>query len=371
MRWFLATAIAIACWPASLAEAGACRDRPGILGTARTIAVDPAEHARIGGMQYDTSLPLADKEVVLTFDDGPLPPYTDRVLEILARECVQATFFVVGRMARAYPDAVRRIYNAGHTVGTHTENHPYGFSSLPIDRARREIDDGIASTRTALGAPTALAPFFRIPGLRRSAEVETVLAARTLMVWSADFPVDDWRGIGAAEVAARALDRLERKGKGIMLLHDIQPATVLALPHLLREMKARGYRIVHVVPAGPERPKTLTAPEQWVSRQSARGTWPRIAAAAAQAVQLPAPSRPSFGWPEPFRALASGVRSASQSGGSWPSMSLIGTANAGEQLPVASLHSFALSEAVTLFPAGIADPAARRTAVHFGGAGAP
>jgi len=82
-----------------VALAGECPGHPDALGTERIIAVDPAEHARIGAMQYRETLPLADKEVVLTFDDGPLPPYTARILQTLASECVKATFFMIGRQA--------------------------------------------------------------------------------------------------------------------------------------------------------------------------------------------------------------------------------------------------------------------------------
>lgn len=254
-------------------------------------------------MQYGETLPLADKEVVLTFDDGPLPPYTPRVLEILAKECVKATFFIVGRQARAFPELVRRVFNDGHTVGTHSQNHPFNFAKLPPNRARAEIDDGIASTAAALGDPAALAPFFRFPGLGRSAEKEAMLGERHLMTWSADFPADDWRRIGAKQVLARALERLEKKGKGVLLLHDIQPATVLALPLLLRELKARGYRIVHVEPARSDRPKTVTHGGQWVSNPS-RATWPRVVETAHQAEitpGLPVPSTASFSWPNLYK----------------------------------------------------------------------
>src|SRR5262245_47377182 len=106
------------------AAAEDCPGHPGAIGTSRVIVVDPTEHARIGTMQYRETLPLADKEVVLTFDDGPLPPYTNRVLETLAAECAKATFFLVGRQSRSFPDMVRRIYNEGHTIATHSQNHP-------------------------------------------------------------------------------------------------------------------------------------------------------------------------------------------------------------------------------------------------------
>ena len=256
------------------ALADECPGNPDALGTSRVISVDPADHTRIGSMQYHETLPLADKEVVLTFDDGPLPPYTNRVLETLAAECVKATFFMVGRQARAYPDMVRKVYNAGHTVATHSQNHPLIFTRLSLPAAQNEIEQGRASVSAALGDERAMAPFFRFPGLGRSNAIEDYLAAHDIMTWSADFPADDWMHIPAQQVLKRALDRLERKGKGVLLLHDIQPRTAIALPILLRALKARGYRIVHVMPAGPERPKTLAPPEAWVMHRPPQ--WPRV-----------------------------------------------------------------------------------------------
>src|SRR5262245_58895134 len=105
-----------------IGAAGAAECPEGALGVSRTIVVDPAEHARLGSFQYGESLPLHDREVVLTFDDGPLPPYTNRILHTLASECVKATFFMVGRMVRGYPSLVRSIYNEGHTVANHSQN---------------------------------------------------------------------------------------------------------------------------------------------------------------------------------------------------------------------------------------------------------
>jgi peptidoglycan/xylan/chitin deacetylase (PgdA/CDA1 family) len=273
MRFWSAIAglLALVSAPALAAE---CPGNPDALGTSRVITVDPAEHARIGAMQYHESLPLEDKEVVLTFDDGPLPPYTNRVLETLAAECVKATFFMVGRQAHAFPDMVRRVYNEGHTVASHSQTHPRIFTRLPMAAAENEIDQGRASVVAALGDEGAMAPFFRFPGLGRSDAIEEYLAAHGLMTWSADFLADDWRRITAQQVLARALDRLERRGKGVLLLHDIQPRTALALPVLLKTLKARGYRIVHVVPAGPDRPKTVAPPEAWAARHTP--LWPRV-----------------------------------------------------------------------------------------------
>jgi peptidoglycan/xylan/chitin deacetylase (PgdA/CDA1 family) len=291
MRFWSAIAglLALVSAPALAAE---CPGNPDALGTSRVITVDPAEHARIGAMQYHESLPLEDKEVVLTFDDGPLPPYTNRVLETLAAECVKATFFMVGRQARAFPDMVRRVYNEGHTVASHSQTHPRIFTRLPMSKAENEIDEGRASVAAALGDERAMAPFFRFPGLGRSDAIEEYLGAHGLMTWSADFLADDWRHITAQQVLKRALDRLDHRGKGVLLLHDIQPRTALALPVLLKTLKARGYRIVHVVPAGPDRPTTVAPPEAWAARHTP--LWPRVfehepafASAGAETIDLP------------------------------------------------------------------------------------
>src|SRR4029079_12051467 len=170
----------LACIIAQAASAADCPGHPDALGTSRTLVVDPKEHPRIGTMQYAETLPLADHEVVLTFDDGPLPRYSNQVLEILASQCVKATFFTIGRMAKASPDGVRKLRDAGHTIATHSEDHPLTMNRIAIERARQEIDEGIASVKAALGedADSSLAPFFRIPGLLRATTVEDYLAER-------------------------------------------------------------------------------------------------------------------------------------------------------------------------------------------------
>jgi peptidoglycan/xylan/chitin deacetylase (PgdA/CDA1 family) len=299
---FLLLASAATLAPAAASE---CPGNPHALGTSRTVVVDPTEHTLLGGFQYRESLPLNDKEVVLTFDDGPLPPYSSRILDILASECVKATFFMVGRMARAYPQVVRRVFADGHTIANHSQSHPFTFHRMGVDQASREIEDGFASIRAALGDTGTVAPFFRFPGLLRQDAVERYLAAHGVSAWSVDFMADDWRHIRAQEVVRRAIDRLEVKRRGILLLHDIQPATALGLPALLAELKARGYRIVHVVPATADRPKTATTPEQWVVRRQGQGqgqalvqaVWPRVlpAGRAAKPPVLAAPSRDSVG----------------------------------------------------------------------------
>jgi peptidoglycan/xylan/chitin deacetylase (PgdA/CDA1 family) len=297
---------------AAPASASECPGNPGALGTSRTIVVDPSEHGLLGGFQYRESLPLNDKEVVITFDDGPLPPYSTRILDLLAQECVKATFFMVGRMARSFPQIVRRTHAEGHTLANHSQSHPFNFHRMSVEDAAREIEDGFGSIAAAVGDPAKVAPFFRFPGLLRQDSVEHYLRSKQVMAWSVDFMADDWTRINSREIVRRALERLEAKGKGILLLHDIKPATALGLPELLAELKARGYRVVHVVPATAERPRTATTPEQWVVRHAPsrdqvafRDPWPRAFPhrVRATAAAMEAPSVTSFGAETPDDAV--------------------------------------------------------------------
>ncbi|KYG99131.1 polysaccharide deacetylase family protein [Bradyrhizobium sp. DOA1] len=278
----------------SAAFAADCPGRPDALGTSRTLVVDPREHPLIGTMQYRETLPLKDHEVVLTFDDGPIPKYSNQVLQILADECIKATFFIVGNQAKANPEGVRKLVAAGHTVGTHSMDHPLTFDRMPVEKAEAEINGGIEWTKAAMTDPSKLAPFFRIPGLMRAEGVENLLISRGIQVWSADFPADDWRPVSSDRVYQLAIQRLEAKGKGILLLHDIQARTVAALPKIIRDLKAKGYRIVHVVPATADRPATPTTPVEWLLHPPTETTpiarWPRVPNFVfAQTKTLPAP----------------------------------------------------------------------------------
>ena len=237
-----------------LARAQTCPGNPNALGTSRVLALDPREYPRVGAMDHAVALPLADKEVVLTFDDGPVPRYSNQILDILAAQCVKATFFLVGEMARAHPSTARRVFAEGHTIGTHSEDHPLRFGKLPPPLVEWEIDKGILDVAAALGDPREVAPFFRVPGLARSDVIESELAARVLINFGSDTVADDWHHrISPKRLIALAMKRLQARGKGILLLHDIHPATVAALPDLLKELNERGFHIVHVVPASGDR----------------------------------------------------------------------------------------------------------------------
>jgi peptidoglycan/xylan/chitin deacetylase (PgdA/CDA1 family) len=348
----------LACVTAPAALAADCPGHPDAIGTSRTLVVDPREHRLLGTMQYRETLPLADHEVVLTFDDGPLPHNSNQILEILASQCVKATFFAIGRMAQSFPEGVRKLRDAGHTIGTHTQNHPLNMNRMPIERAQKEIDDGIASVKAALGDDAALAPFVRIPGLMRADAVEDYAGSLGLQIWSADFPADDWRHISSSRVYDLAISRIEAKGKGILLLHDIQARTVAALPRILNELKARGYHIVHVVPATPERPATPTEPQQWLlhppSENVAISHWPKIPNFVfAGADLLPAPSLSDFDWldgqpiafTEPFdhiKRLAHGVPLPREA--PWPRLWSLALENAAITLPAPAQSLFEMPD---------------------------
>jgi peptidoglycan/xylan/chitin deacetylase (PgdA/CDA1 family) len=171
----------LACSAARAEPAAAAVDCPGhpdAIGTSRTLVVDPRAHPRIGSMQYPETLPLRDHEVVLTFDDGPLPKNSDQVLQILADNCIKATFFIIGEQARANPEGVRKLIAAGHSVGTHSQRHPLTFHKMSEAQARHEVDQGVESTKAAMVDPNALSPFFRIPGLLRAPPVEATWKRR-------------------------------------------------------------------------------------------------------------------------------------------------------------------------------------------------
>ncbi len=214
----------------------------------RTIAVGPSNgmHPRSG--VFLSSDILNDREVVLTFDDGPLPGPTGDVLRTLDEHCLRATFFIVGSMARANPDMVRRIAELGHTVGVHTFSHA-NLSNVSRRRAIRQILGGYRAVENAI-APYRAAPFFRFPYLAESGRLRRYLAQQRFSVFSA--PViagDDWMRISGSEILKRVMRRLRHDGKGVILLHDIKRTTARMLPQLLAALQAEGFKIVHLVPS--------------------------------------------------------------------------------------------------------------------------
>src|SRR5215472_13396394 len=256
MRFIVALSVCIVGGGCVSASAQTCPGNSEALGTSRVLTINPGEFTLLGTIQYKQTLPLKDHEVVITFDDGPLPPYTNSILDTLASQCVKVTYFLVGQMAHAYPSVVRRIYNEGHSIGTHSEHHPRAFERLSMRRVEREVDDGINSVAAALGDAKALSPFFRVPGFGSTNAIERFLEGKHLVIWSADVDTDDWWRSTPEAIVKRAMQRLNAQGRGIILMHDIHRRTAMALPILLKELKANGYNVVHVVAVGG-RPKSI------------------------------------------------------------------------------------------------------------------
>jgi|SRR6185312_9687144 len=234
------------------AQAAPCPGNPDALGTERVLAVDARTTPRVGRKEFSSTLPLAAKELVLTFDDGPWPTTTPHVLAALKAECVLATFFLVGRNAEAHPELARRELADGHSIGHHTYSHPL-LSHMAIARAEAEIDRGIAADEFALrgersSQPTS--PLFRFPGFASSPALLDRMAARGLVVFGADVWASDWVPMAPQTELQLILARIDKAGRGIVLFHDTKAQTAQMLPAFLRELKRRGYRIVHVVPAG-------------------------------------------------------------------------------------------------------------------------
>jgi hypothetical protein len=288
-----------------------------------------------------------------------LPRNSNQVLQILADNCVKATFFTIGQQALASPEGVRKLAAAGHNIGTHTQHHPLTFDRMPIEKETQEIDDGIASVSAALTDSSVMAPFFRFPGLLRARGAEDYLASKGIQVWSADFLADDWRHIPPQRVYELAIKRLEAYGKGILLLHDIQARTVAALPRILHELKARGYHVVQVVPATPERPATPTEPQEWRMHPPSENVpiarWPKVPNFTfADADALAAPALSDFDAAdaelllsaEPFERVRRlhGVPLPREA--PWPREPSVPQQNAAPTLPVPAASLFQLPEKV-------------------------
>ncbi|ATQ68285.1 MULTISPECIES: polysaccharide deacetylase family protein [Methylosinus] len=239
------------------AAAAAARDcGPQALGVAREIVIDGGQRLALGLETYPRTLALADHEVVLTFDDGPVAGPTDQVLDALKAECARATFFLIGRHAAEAPALVRRIIADGHNAGYHSYSHPARTLRLMSDEsARVDIDKGIAAVDAAgFGAagPAPRTPFFRFPGFADTPELVSWLEDRSIAVFGADLWASDWQEMTPQAELALVMSRLEAARKGIVLFHDPRGSTARMMPQFLRALKERGFRLVHLVPGrGP------------------------------------------------------------------------------------------------------------------------
>jgi peptidoglycan/xylan/chitin deacetylase (PgdA/CDA1 family) len=248
LRWLAAAAVAAAAaltaaGPAA-AQAGAPCANPNALGISRTVEIDTTGGPAFGFEQYKVYDFLQPKEVVLTFDDGPQVRTTHAVLAALATHCTKATFFSVGKMALGMPEILREVARAGHTVGSHTWSHANLRKAKGEKAWKDEIERAVSAVHRAVGGPTA--PFFRFPYLADSPDTLKYLASRNISPFSVDVDSFDFKHHKTEQIIKTLLTGLEKKGKGIILMHDIQPKTAAALPAVLDALKANGYKIVHM-----------------------------------------------------------------------------------------------------------------------------
>ncbi|MCC7251640.1 polysaccharide deacetylase family protein [Hyphomicrobium sp.] len=278
MRWTnkASAGAALALLVAYASGALACPDPDKALGVSRFIEIDTSGGAIFGSMtkrDKEESF-LAEGEVVLTFDDGPVPWVTKPILDTLDTFCTKATFFSVGEMAVNYPAMTKDVLARGHTVGTHTWSHPNNLRLLSIDKAKDEIERGFAAV--ALAASADIAPFFRFPGLNDSDELLTYLQSRSIASFTVDVISND-SFIGSPQrIAERTLKQAAARGGGILLFHDLKRPTAKALPAILAGLKAKGFKIVHLTAKTPAVPLgTLDAELQPVlAKASSRDVTP-------------------------------------------------------------------------------------------------
>jgi peptidoglycan/xylan/chitin deacetylase (PgdA/CDA1 family) len=235
---------------APAAKTAAKCDNPNALGVARTVEIDTTGGPGFGFEHFKQLDFLRDHEVVLTFDDGPWPT-TPHVLKALAAECVKAIFFPIGKHATYYPEILRQVAAAGHTIGSHTWSHADLSRSKTPEDAKAEIEKAISAVKWALEDSGQEAPFFRFPALRHPPEMVTYLGTRNIAIFSTDMDSFDFKLRKPDQVVKSVMTKLQKHGKGIVLMHDFQKATSEAVPQLLAELKAGGYKIVFMRPAKP------------------------------------------------------------------------------------------------------------------------
>src|SRR5471032_1273066 len=218
---------------------------PDALGVSRVVEIDTTSGPGFGFEHFKQFDFLADKEVVLTFDDGPWPANTPAVLKALADQCTKALFFPIGKHATYHPEILKQVAAAGHTIGAHTWSHANLNSKKITDQqAKDEIEKGFSAVKLALG--TAPSPFFRFPELQHGPAAMAYLGTRNVAIFSCDLDSFDFRAKDAAQIVNTVMTKLDKQGKGIILMHDFQKHTAEALPTLLGRLKAGGYKVVQM-----------------------------------------------------------------------------------------------------------------------------
>jgi peptidoglycan-N-acetylglucosamine deacetylase len=237
--------------PALAAPADTPCSNPDALGVSRVVEVDTSGGPGFGFEHFKQLDFLADKEVVLTFDDGPWPGNTPAVLKALADQCTKAVFFSIGKHATYHPEILKQVYAAGHTVGTHTWSHAnLNSKKLNEQQVKDEIEMGMSAVKLALG--TDPAPFFRFPELQHNPQAVAYLGQRNVAIFSCDLDSFDYKKNSTPEkIVDTVMGKLDKLGKGIILMHDFQKHTAEAMPELLRRLKAGGYKVVQMKAKAP------------------------------------------------------------------------------------------------------------------------
>jgi peptidoglycan/xylan/chitin deacetylase (PgdA/CDA1 family) len=224
---------------------------PNALGIGRAVEIDTTGGPGFGFEHFKQLDFLRDKEVVLTFDDGPWPLNTPSVLKTLAEECTTGIFFSIGKHATYYPEILKQVAAAGHTIGTHTWSHATLTNKKLTEQQRKdEIEKGLSAVKWALGGVSP-APFFRFPALQHPPEMVTYLGERNIAMFSCDLDSFDFKASKPQQVIDVTMKKLDKLGKGIILMHDFHKHTAEALPALLRRLKDGGYKVVKMTAKAP------------------------------------------------------------------------------------------------------------------------
>ncbi len=229
----------------------ACRGGKGI-GVHRTVALNTSGGRRYGKSHGRAQDFLKHKEVVLTFDDGPVPNITPKVLHELDQHCAKATFFMVATMAKNNPSLARKVANKGHTIGIHSYSHK-NLGQQSGANAVKDVNRSITAIEKAVGRDVA--PFFRFPYLSENKSVNQHLNRLGYGVFAIDVDSLDYKFSNPTSMVNRVMGELNRKGKGIILMHDIQKVTARGLGQLLDRLNSEGYKIVHVRGRGGKDPQ--------------------------------------------------------------------------------------------------------------------
>jgi peptidoglycan/xylan/chitin deacetylase (PgdA/CDA1 family) len=239
MKISLALTFGLLLWISNEVQAADCRKNA--LGTSRSITLK-RESALYGTKQHQ-ALPLNRNEVILTFDDGPSLDNTPLVLKALADQCSKASFFMIGQQLAQYPALAKQVAAAGHTTGLHSYSH----QRLVKLSAEEQLTDLKQAQKIYQDTFGAMAPVYRFPFLEETSTLLEALKVNNMTVASIDLSIDDWLPDDTTEILLKRLSQnLDKSGGGIILKHDANAITAKALPALLKLLKVKGYKVVHL-----------------------------------------------------------------------------------------------------------------------------